>query len=379
MKKILFLLEDLRYGGVEMSFVNLVNAIDGHKITLLTWGKEDALSCKLKNKNIRIKRIPPFISNSLYSFLKLFIKPEKATMYKTWVNKLLIHFHLVLTQYDVTINYHYKNNASLLRTLKKNGNFVAWYHSSKYYDYHFQEKYTHKYNKIVVVNDLCAEVICRHNPALTDKITSIENLVPYSEIMEKSKIGEDLFEKDCFNIVTCARLDQEKGIDTAVEACRILKEKISGFKWYLIGDAIDSKKEYENQIKELIKKYELEDTFILSGSKQNPFPYFAQCDLYVQPSKEEACPLTTTEAQVCGAVIVATDTVGARHLIKNGETGIITDNNPDALAEGIYEMYNDNEKRNFISENVKKLDFEESNQKILNKFYDLIGVTTDRE
>ena len=42
-------------------------------------------------------------------------------------------------------------------------------------------------------------------------------------------------------------------------------------------------------------------------------------------------------------------------------------------------MYNDNEKRKFISENIKKLDFEESNQKILNKFYDLIGVTTDRE
>ena len=388
MKNILFLIPDLRFGGVENSLVNLVNSIDPKKninITILMYedrhdllsklSKSDLIKTKIIKTNKAVRCVINCFGKMLgkygYFFKDSYFNKIKAALYiKNSVKK-----------YDHIISYHASctNNIIKFANPKSKDKMIMWYHGSRYSEKSFDDAMTCLFSKVIVVNDLCAEVICKHNPALTDKITSIENLVPYIEIIEKSKIGKDLFEKDCFNIVTCARIDWQKGIDTAVEACRILKEKISDFKWYLIGDAVDSKKEYENQIKELIKKYELEDTFILLGSKQNPFPYFAQCDLHVQPSHEESFGITIAEAQVCGAVIVATDTVGARHLIKNGETGIITDNNSDALAEGIYEMYNDNEKRNFISENVKKLDFEESNQKILNKFYDLIGVTTDRE
>lgn len=379
MKRILFLLEDLRFGGVEMSLINLVNALSDCEITILTWGKKFDLLSKIKNKDVNIKRVSYFFTNLIYLILKTFIKDKKAEMYKNWIIKLIIRSHISLKHYDIIINYHYKNNASLLRTVKKLGNYIAWYHSSNYYDYHFQDKFIDKYKKIIVVNDKCADVICAQKPDIKDKLFVIENLSPYKEIKSKSEMGEDLFDKKYFNIVTCARLHEEKGIDTAIEACKILKDKISEFKWYVVGDAAEDSKDYKKYIKNTIKNYSLDNELILLGGKQNPYPYFAQCDLYVQPSREESFGITIAEAQICGATVISTETVGAQLLIKDGETGIITDNNAIAIANAMLELYGNAEKRNYLSENAKKIDFEDSNKEIINKFYKLIGVATDNE
>lgn len=124
----------------------------------------------------------------------------------------------------------------------------------------------------------------------------------------------------------------------------------------------------------MIRKNHLENDFILTGAKDNPYPYMKQCDLYVQPSHMESFGLTMAEAQICGATIVATDTAGARTLIENGKNGVITDNNCAALADGIYDMYSDFEKRERIALNAKNIDFEKNNRKIINDFYDLLGM-----
>ena len=58
MKKILFIIEDLKFGGVEASLVNLLNCIDfdahDYSITLLMWGKHyDMLDGLKKDKHIK--------------------------------------------------------------------------------------------------------------------------------------------------------------------------------------------------------------------------------------------------------------------------------------------------------------------------------------
>ena len=58
MKKILFVIEDLKFGGVEVSLVNLLNSIDfeehNYSAVLLMWGKHYEIMSKLK-KNPRVK------------------------------------------------------------------------------------------------------------------------------------------------------------------------------------------------------------------------------------------------------------------------------------------------------------------------------------
>ena len=92
----------------------------------------------------------------------------------------------------------------------------------------------------------------------------------------------------------------------------------------------------------------------------------------MQPSREEAQPLAIAEAQICGAAIVSTDTIGAKSLIENGETGFVVDISAEALADKIYELYNDTEKIHRIRKNLEKTDFQKENKKIMERFYCLV-------
>lgn len=330
---------------------------------------------KLKgNKNIRIINVNNKVVQCVGKFISKCMNQYRAEKLKNKLVRYLVIRHIKNNNYDVVIRYHHAAIKTLFTRLKKKRNqkFVTWYHRSIPTDYYLNKEYLNNCDKVIVVAEGCKQNILKECKFLKDKIFVIDNLVPYKEILSKMGCSQKLFSKDNFNIVTCARIDMEKGIDTAIETCKILKSKIDGLKWYVIGNVSDDRIEYGKYIEDMIKKYGLEEEFILLGGKQNPYPYFAQCDLYVQPSKEEACPLTTTEAQICCAPIVATETVGAKHLIKNDETGIISKNNPRALADAIYDMYINIEKRIRISDNVKKIDFEAYNNNILDKFYSIV-------
>lgn len=387
MKHILFLLPDLRFGGVEASLINLINCIDynkGIKVTILMYGAHyDLISKITKNNSVDIKIIK---MNSMFKSIvnrvgKLFGK-RGALINDLYINKFRTAMFIKrnINRYDYVINYHASCGCKIVKiaNIKNTEKLIAWYHGSLYSEEVFKDANVRLYKKIVMVSDGCLENIVSKNEQVKDKITVINNITPYKEIIDKAACVQNVFGKE-FAIVTCGRINRQKGIDTAIEACKILKNKIADFKWYIIGDFNDSPKEYEQYIKNIIKKYGLEKEFILLGGKQNPYPYFAQCDLYVQPSREESFGITIVEALVCGATVVSTETVGARHLIKDGETGVITDNNPTALADAIFELYGTAEKRKYLSENAKKIDFEDSNKKIISKFYNLIGVTTDNE
>lgn len=386
-KHILFLLPDLRFGGLEMSLINLINSInsiDQLKITILMYGTQYDLISKLKkNDSIDIKIIK--MNNTFKTVVNSVGRGfgKHGTFIRDfYINKFRAAMFIKKNsnRYDYVINYHAACGSNIVKVanIKNTDKLIMWYHGSSYNKAVFNDTNVYLHKNIVVVSEGCLENIVSQNKRLKDKITVINNIIPYKEIIAKSNCVQNVFGKE-FAIVTCGRIHREKGIDTVIEACKVLKNKITSFKWYIIGNATEDTEEYEQSIKEMINNYNLENELILLGGKLNPYPYFAQCDLYVQPSREESFGITIAEAQICGAAVVSTETVGARHLIKDGETGIITDNNPTALADAIFELYGNAEKRKYLSENAKKIDFEDSNKKIISKFYNLIGVTTDNE
>ena len=376
MKKILFIIEDLKFGGVEASLVNLLNCIDfdahDYSITLLMWGKHyDMLDGLKKDKHIKVKILNTKTLDFVFNIIAKFIGESKSELRKNQIVRWLLLKKVKHEDADVIIRYHHAAMKSLFSYLKGHSKNIMWYHISKY-GYYLDEKYTSNCDKIVVVNDDCREIMSQADPGLSNKLTVIENLVPYEEINLKADIQEKLFDESLFNIVSCARISPEKGIDIAVDACKILAEKAMDFKWYLIGDAMEETVEYAENIKAMIKENGLEEHFILLGSKKNPYPYFKQCDLYVQASREEALPLTISEAQVCGTAVLSTDTVGGRRWIDNGYNGYIVDISPEALADKIYDLYNNRDKIAQVQKNVKNIDFDDKNRQIMESFYSII-------
>ena len=73
--------------------------------------------------------------------------------------------------------------------------------------------------------------------------------------------------------------------------------------------------------RKLIKKNELEDSFILLGKRTNPYPYMKKCDLYVQPSRYEGKAVTVGEAQILGKAVMITNYKTAKSQLNDGVDG----------------------------------------------------------
>ena len=66
--------------------------------------------------------------------------------------------------------------------------------------------------------------------------------------------------------------------------------------------------------------------------------------------------MVIVEAMACGLPVVSFDCPwGPRSIIKDGEDGFIVENgNPSALAQGIFSLINDKDKRETMSEAARK-------------------------
>lgn len=377
MKKILFLIEDFRFGGVETSLINLLNSIDcknkDYYITVLVWGDNDDVIDRLnRNSRIEVKKAKSCMAELLKKFGKLFIGKSKAEKFANKILRLKL-LHIIQNENcDVIIRYHHSAFKTLFNRLKKKKGqkFITWYHRAVFADEYLNKEYTDPCDKVVVVSEGSREEILKEAPFLIDKMTVLENIIPYEEIKEKSETTDKMFCDKFANIVTCARISKEKGIDIAVNAAKMLKEKGLLFKWSIIGDEAETELGYTEKIQKL--SADIKENFVLIGAKENPYPYFKQCYIYVQPSLEESYALTIAEAQVCGALVVSTDTVGARTFIKDGVTGVIAQINAEDVADKIRNIISDEKKFDEIKTNVEKIDFSLLNKQIEEKFYQLI-------
>lgn len=76
-----------------------------------------------------------------------------------------------------------------------------------------------------------------------------------------------------------------------------------------------------------------------------------QMDVFVNCSKQESFGVNILEAMACGLPVVATDCVGPKELISDGQSGIIVkDRKPESLASAIIQLLNDQAKRKKMGE-----------------------------
>ena len=196
------------------------------------------------------------------------------------------------------------------------------------------------------------------------EITHIaHNLIPVNDIKELAQtfIPEEYQNTTDTIILSVGRLEEQKGFDLAIIACSLLKKKGKNIQWFVVGDGTQ-KRDLENEI----RKYGLEDSFHLLGMKMNPYPYFANCDIYVQPSRHEGWGITLTEAKIFNKVVVTTNFAGAQEQIKDGVTGDIVKVDPSAISSRIERLIEEPERYMLYVNNLKK---EELDNAINNEYF----------
>lgn len=230
--------------------------------------------------------------------------------------------------------------------------------------------YYEKFDKITLVSESVynqfKDIFSNH----TDKGVIIKDILDFSvnKKMAKQVIENEMkmFDKSKYKLLTVGRLVDQKGYDLAVEACKILKEKNLSFVWYVIGEGNKRK-----MIEDKIKEYQLEDCFILLGAKNNPYPYFDSCDIYVQTSRFEGFGITIAEARMFNKPVVTTEFDAVYSQMIQNKNGLVVPISAEAIADGIERMMNDDEYRNNIIEYLKIE--KKGNLEELDKFYSVIS------
>ena len=206
---------------------------------------------------------------------------------------------------------------------------------------------------MVAVSTDCARVLNEKFIFREGQLIVLKNICDSSDILIKAtEEMDEPFEQGYFHIVTVGRMTVEKGALMAVAACKQICRQGYNIRWHWIGDGNQM-----DNVKEEIKNSDVGCTFILEGSKENPYPYIKAADLYVQPSLYEAYSTTITEAKVLRKPIVTTDVGGMRDQLKSDENGVIVSCNPTDLAKAVIYLIDNPNKRNAFCNELRKEDF----------------------
>jgi glycosyltransferase involved in cell wall biosynthesis len=119
-----------------------------------------------------------------------------------------------------------------------------------------------------------------------------------------------------------------------------------------------------------MKQTGTEHVISLLGTKSNPYPYIANCDIYLQPSRYEGNSVTVREAQILCRPVIITNYATAKSQICNGFDGIICEMDNQSIANAIHSLATDSEKQQQLSTNLSASDF--GNQSEVEKIYQLI-------
>ncbi|GFI04083.1 N-acetylgalactosamine-N,N'-diacetylbacillosaminyl-diphospho-undecaprenol 4-alpha-N-acetylgalactosaminyltransferase [Lachnospiraceae bacterium] len=201
--------------------------------------------------------------------------------------------------------------------------------------------YYEKADRIYCVSNHITEELKKIFPTCEDKIETFYNFTDADWIRERAKEGtvpEIKRQEGVLCLLTAARLEYVKAFDVAIQTMALMKRKGIKAVWYVIGEGA-----LHNQLEKEIKEEGVDDCFFLLGARENPYPYIAACDIYLQETRFEGFCTSITEAVILGKRVVASDCGGNAEQLSYYGTGILTKLEPQAIVEGIQRAVNEPE------------------------------------
>jgi glycosyltransferase involved in cell wall biosynthesis len=132
------------------------------------------------------------------------------------------------------------------------------------------------------------------------------------------------------------RLLKEKGVFEFVDAARIVRQRLAGARFILVG-GLDPKpgSPTEAQVEEWARSGLIE----WRGQVSDVRPYLRQATIYVLPSYREGVPRSTQEAMAIGRAVITTDVPGCRSTVEDGVNGLLVPpRDAHALAEAMIDL-----------------------------------------
>jgi len=196
-----------------------------------------------------------------------------------------------------------------------------------------------------------------------------------NKITQENKIIED---SKTFKLVFMSRIHHKKGIEILIEAiAQFNNQNDTNAKINLQLDLIGKSEsiEYENSLKNLISKKNLEDKVNWIGwlEGNQKFEHLEKSDLFVLPSFNENFANVVIECLSTGTPVLVSDKVGLANYVKEKKLGwVCKTNNIESLLQTLKVAINDKEKREEIQKTAPQIiqnDF--SSQKLAQKYIEI--------
>lgn len=360
-KKILFINGHLNVGGVEKSLVDILQHIDYRKFDVELLLLEELGDYKEevpKQVNIRLLSLKNTYG-ALGACLVQCIK--KRDWFSFCMRLILLSMKLfgqknikkakkILTKnkhYDCVIGFR-SGICSLIAAFAVDADkrIIWWHHGEFNVSTKKYETIALACDKVISVSQSCADMLIENVSTIKSKLVVIPNMLDGDRLQKKCEEGSP-YNGNGIHIVTVCRISHEKHIENVIYAATYLKKMDYQFCWHIVGDGI-LKKEMES----LAIDNEVSDCVVFEGSKTNPYPYMKYATLYVHPSYVESQGLTILEAMSLQVPCVVTKSRGPCEFIQDSVNGVLVEQSPDALINGILRILMDKELYKRIKENT---------------------------
>lgn len=194
------------------------------------------------------------------------------------------------------------------------------------------------YDEVICVSDSSKKsyINLYHNGQAKREIRVLYNALDLSSIAERAKEPVDVPVSTGVSFIVVIRLSYEKTVDRIILASDRLKNEGYDFNILILGDGDEFDK-----LQKMISEYKLNDRIQMLGRVANPFPYMQRHDWFLCPSSRESFALTLLESTALGTPVITTDCGGPEDVIERGKYGILTENSPEGVYDGMKKVLDD--------------------------------------
>lgn len=336
MKKILFYINSICYGGAERVIVNLANMFseNGYKVILVTSffeQEEYQLSGNVKRLSLETqKSFKSFIKRNLYrtKMIRKICKRERPEIVVSFMAEA--NFRAIISTRGLNIktaisirndpvkeypNWLFKLTAKLLYPMA-DGVIFQTTDAQKWFSKRIQSK-----SKIIL------------------------NQVD-QKFYDTNFVGERK------NIVSVGRLEKQKNYELLIKAFNLIESKVPNEELLIYGNGTE-----KNQLSKLINDLGLNKRVKLMGTSLDIQEKIKNAKLFVLSSNYEGLPNVVMESMALGIPVISTDCPcgGPNMIINNGENGILVSvNNVKELANAMLSTLTKNELLDYLSKNEKE-------------------------
>lgn len=254
---------------------------------------------------------------------------------------------------DIIISFRYETSNYLLHYAKTKIPVITMFHISP--DFILPDAPRGEIEAIQESN--AAQVLLKRDIPIVEKFCPGAHVVWIPNAVPQYKESADLSaDKKVYTILNVARLNKaQKRQHLLVEAFARIAADFPNWQVELWGGGNESGAAYAEELRALIHHHHLEDRVFLKGESGEIWKQYMRADIFCFPSAYEGFPLSMTEAMSAGLPVAAYRSCHAvADMIRQGETGLLAEDGPEALAFALRQLMGNKQMRIMMGQHARE-------------------------